>query len=231
MSNRYLARFWVRFFDICFSLIAIIALLPLFLICAVLLRFTGEGEIFYSQVRVGRNRKNFSMLKFATMLKDSPNMVGGTITVAGDSRVLPVGKFLRKTKINELPQLWNVLVGDMSLVGPRPITSDTFGYYTPNGQSVISIVRPGITGVSSIIFRSEEDMVNIGADPREFYKQRISPYKEALELWFVDNYSLKLYFKLVAVTAVVLFSTNSRVIFSFVHGVPDVPQSLRKFLV
>ena len=144
MSNRYSARFWVRFFDICFSLIAIIALLPLFLLCAVLLRFTGEGEIFTVKFALAGS-KNFSMLKFATMLKDSPNMVGGTITVAGDSRVLPVGKFLRKTKINELPQLWNVLVGDMSPVGPRPITPDTFGYYTPNGQSVISIVRPGIT--------------------------------------------------------------------------------------
>ena len=115
MSNRYSARFWVRFFDIFPNRDNSLA--AAFLLCAVLLRFTGEGEIFYSQVRVGRNRKNFSMLKFATMLKDSPNMVGGTITVAGDSRVLPVGKFLRKTKINELPQLWNVLVGDMVWLG------------------------------------------------------------------------------------------------------------------
>ena len=217
----------IRLFDFVFALMGLVFGFPV-LVLLMLIGWLDTGSPIFRQERVGRHKKPFTLVKFRTMKLDTASVASH---LASASAITPLGHFLRGTKLDELPQLWNVLVGDMSLVGPRPITPDTFGYYTPNGQSVISIVRPGITGVSSIIFRSEEDMVNIGADPREFYKQQISPYKEALELWFVDHYSLKLYFKLIMVTAVVLFSTNSKLIFSFVHGVPDVPLSLRKFLV
>ena len=110
----------MRFIDLCFSSLGLIILLPLFLAVAILLKFTGEGDIFYLQERIGLNGKTFFIIKFATMLRNSPNIGSGTITSKNDSRILPVGKILRKTKINELPQLLNVLFGDMSIIGPRP---------------------------------------------------------------------------------------------------------------
>ena len=116
----------IRFFDIIFSSLALIIFLPIFTLVAVLLRFTGEGEVFYVQQRIGFNGREFGLLKFATMLKDSPNMLGGDITIKNDPRVLPIGRFLRLTKINELPQLINVISGSMSLIGPRPLTKKCF---------------------------------------------------------------------------------------------------------
>ena len=115
-----------RFFDILLSSLAIsffsIILLPVIII----LRLTGEGEIFYLQKRIGKNNKEFYLLKFATMLKNSSKMQNGTVTIKNDPRVLPFGKFLRKSKINELPQLFNILKGDMSIIGPRPQTPNYF---------------------------------------------------------------------------------------------------------
>ena len=112
----------VRFFDIFFSGLALIVLSPLLVPVVIILKFTGEGEVFYLQDRVGKDGKIFKLMKFATMLKDSPNMGTGTVTVKDDPRVLPFGKFLRKTKINELPQLLNILKGDISIIGWRPQT-------------------------------------------------------------------------------------------------------------
>ena len=106
-----------RMLDIFFSGLAIFCLSPLLLPIACILRITGEGEVFFIQNRVGRKSDQFGLIKFATMLKDSPNIGTGEITINNDPRVLPLGKFLRKSKINELPQLWNILVGDMSVVG------------------------------------------------------------------------------------------------------------------
>src|SRR5690606_21086740 len=115
-----------RFFDIVLASAALLVLAPLLLPITLILRFTGEGEVFYVQQRVGKNREFFGLYKFATMLKNSPNMSTGTVTVKDDPRVLPVGRFLRKTKLNELPQLFNVLKGDMSIIGPRPQTRRCF---------------------------------------------------------------------------------------------------------
>ena len=117
-----------RVCDIFFSALALVFLSPLLIPIALLLRFTGEGEVFFVQERVGLNQQTFGLLKFATMLKDSANIGSGTITVRNDPRVLPVGKVLRKTKINELPQLLNILRGDMSVIGPRPLTRNHFNY-------------------------------------------------------------------------------------------------------
>ena len=126
-----------RFFDIIFSIFALLVFLPIFIIIILILKFTGEGEVFFLQERIGKGGKIFKLLKFATMLKDSPNIGTGTVTMKNDSRILPVGKFLRKTKINELPQLLNILFGDMSVIGPRPLTPQTFKSYSFNIQETI----------------------------------------------------------------------------------------------
>ena len=119
-----------RFFDIFLSALGLLVFSPLLIFVALILRFSGEGEILFLQERVGRNRKVFNIFKFATMLKDSPKIGTGTISIKNDPRVLPVGKILRRTKINELPQLLNILIGDMSIVGPRPLTSKSFDFYS-----------------------------------------------------------------------------------------------------
>ena len=142
-----------RFLDILFSGLALLALSPLLVPIVIILKFSGEGEVFFFQERIGKDGKLFKLYKFATMLKDSPNLGTGTVTMRDDPRVLPVGKFLRKTKINELPQLLNIFLGDMSVIGPRPLTAQTFGSYSDNTKAVISQVRPGLSGVGSIIFR------------------------------------------------------------------------------
>ena len=158
-----------RFFDVLFSSIAMLVLSPLFLPLIFLLKITGEGEVFFVQNRVGRGGKSFELYKFATMLKNSPNMGTGTVTVHKDPRILPIGGFLRKSKINELPQLINIFKGDMSIIGPRPQTQRCFDAFPPVSQQEIIKVRPGLSGIGSIIFRSEEEMMHASNDPNKFY--------------------------------------------------------------
>ena len=160
----------IRIFDIVLSLAALIILCPILLPIALILRFTGEGEVFYVQERIGSNQRPFGLFKFATMLKNSPNIGTGTITVSNDSRVLPVGRVLRKTKINELPQLLNVLIGEMSIIGPRPLTQNHFAHYAPEAREIISSVRPGLSGVGSIVFRDEERLLSDKEDPKNYYR-------------------------------------------------------------
>ena len=146
----------IRFFDVLLSAIALFILLPLFLPITILLKSTGEGEVFFLQERIGKDGKKFMLFKFATMLKNSPNIGTATVTMKNDPRVLPVGRFLRKTKINELPQLLNIFFGDMSVIGPRPLTSEAFESYSDNTKYLIKKVRPGLSGIGSIVFRAEE---------------------------------------------------------------------------
>jgi len=216
-----------RFFDIFLSLIAIVMLAPFLVPVMVILRFTGEGEIFYIQQRVGREGHEFRLLKFATMIKNSPNIGAGEITMRKDPRVLPFGKFLRKTKLNELPQLCNILIGDMSVVGPRPMVPNTYVYYPETARQKLNTVRPGLTGVGSIIFRDEERYLADHKYPMEFYREYIIPYKSDLEIWFVENNSLWLYFKIIFVTAwVVIFPQSTIPGFAF-KGLSPKPESLR----
>ena len=146
----------IRFFDLIFASIAIVLFSPLLIPILILLLLTGEHKILYKQTRVGRKGHLFSLLKFATMLENSPNLPGGDITSGNDPRVLPFGRFLRKTKINEMPQLLNVLFGDISIVGPRPLTPKNFSFYSDDIQDIIKKLRPGLTGKGSIVFRDEE---------------------------------------------------------------------------
>ena len=132
-----------RSLDITISLIAILLLSPLLIPIIVLLKMTGEGYIFYKQKRVGRDNKLFDLLKFATMFKDSPNMVGGNITSKNDPRILPIGNFLRKYKINELPQIINVLIGDMSIIGRRPTVMEHYNFYKEDVKIILSNYNPG----------------------------------------------------------------------------------------
>ena len=203
----------VRFFDLFFSSTAIILLSPLLLPMAFLLLCTGEHKIFYRQKRVGLNGVSFNLLKFATMLENSPNLPGGDITSGNDPRVLPLGKFLRKTKLNELPQLVNIILGDISLVGPRPLTPNNFSFYDKKTQEIIKKVKPGLTGIGSIVFRDEESIIkNSHKNPVDCYKEDISPYKGRLESWFIEKKSLAIYFIIIFLTAnSVLFPTSKLV--------------------
>ena len=220
-----------RLFDIILSSLALITLLPLLGPLALLLSFTGEGKVFYRQERVGIRNKIFKLLKFATMLEDSPNLPGGDITHGDDPRVLPVGKILRKTKINELPQLLNIFLGDISIVGPRPLTPRNFEYYDKETQDAINKIKPGLTGVGSIVFRDEESIIhNSSQSPEECYKEDITPYKGELEKWFSQNQSLYLYFSLIFLTAWVVFFPKSGIVWKVFSSIPSPPDLLKENL-
>ena len=205
-------KFSKRLLDIITSLLALIILSPLLLPIVIILRFSAEGYVFYFQDRIGKDRVNFKIIKFATMLKDSPNLASGSITLSGDWRVTKPGKFLRKTKINELPQIINILKGDISLVGPRPLVTKTFSAYNEEVQSKIYNVKPGLTGIGSIIFRDEESIISAvtDEDPHEFYKRVIAPYKGELEMWYQLNCSFLLDLQLIFMTAWVILVPNSK---------------------
>jgi lipopolysaccharide/colanic/teichoic acid biosynthesis glycosyltransferase len=216
-----------RFFDILFSGLALGVLSPLLVPIVIILKCSGEGEVFFLQERIGKDGKLFTLFKFATMLKDSPNLGTGTVTMRGDPRVLPVGKFLRKTKINELPQLLNIFFGDMSIIGPRPLTAQTFGSYSNSTQSVIKQVRPGLSGIGSIIFRDEEEIMYGATASVDFYDSVIAPYKGALEEWFVSNKGIYVYFSAIFITVwAVLFSKTS-IAWRVFKGLPEPPENLK----
>lgn len=202
-----------RFFDFFSSLIVLIILSPLLVPIVLVLKFSAEGEVFYLQERVGYKKKKFSIMKFATMLKNSENIGSGTITLRNDFRVTKPGKFLRKTKINELPQLVNILFGDISVVGPRPLLKESFESYPAQVQKKIYFSKPGLTGIGSIVFRDEEDILSSlnDKDPHVFYNTVIAPYKGELELWYLKNKSFLTDFKLILVTAWVIFFPKSKI--------------------
>jgi len=216
-----------RFFDILFSSVALFVLSPLLIPIVIILKFSGEGEVFFSQERIGKDGKLFKLFKFATMLKDSPSLGTGTVTMRDDPRVLPVGKFLRKTKINELPQIFNIFIGDMSIIGPRPLTHQTFSSYAETTQSIIMQVRPGLSGVGSIIFRGEEDIMHGTNASVEFYNNFIAPFKGALEEWFVTNKSLYIYFMAIFITAWVVLFPKTKVPWVVFKGLPRPPKELK----
>ncbi len=216
-----------RIFDILLSSIALLLLSPLFIPIVIILKFTGEGEIFYLQERIGKHGNLFMLYKFATMLKNSPALNTGTVTVKDDPRILPVGKFLRKTKINELPQLINILFGDMSVVGPRPLTKQTFEAYSDNVQEVIKTVRPGLSGVGSIIFRDEENILVDTNGSLIFYRDIVAPYKGALEVWYVKNLSFINYLKVILITVIVVIFPKSQIVWYAFRGLPIPSDRLR----
>lgn len=211
-----------RLIDIFISSLLLVVLLPLLLPIAIILKCSGEGYIFYYQKRIGYKNKYFNIIKFATMLKNSPNIGTGSITLRNDPRLLPMGKFLRMTKINELPQILNVLKGDMSIVGPRPLVDRTFNAYPENIRPLVYDSKPGITGIGSIIFRDEEELIsNSGMPPHEFYEKVIAPYKGALEMWYNKNKGLYVDVMIMFMTAWAIVFSKSDLVRKVFKGLPE----------
>lgn len=222
----------IRIFDIFFSFLAIAILSPLLIIVIIILRFSGEGEIFYKQKRVGFNGVNFNLLKFCTMLKNSENMGTGTLTVKNDPRILPFGSFLRKTKINELPQLFNIFLGNMSVIGPRPQTQESFAYFPEIFKKDLKKMKPGLSGIGSIIFSNEEEILDGTNEPINFYKNSIAPYKAELEIWYLGKKNrISTYFLLILFTVMAITGFNKKYLFSVYKDLPNIPEDLSKFII
>ena len=215
-----------RLFDIVLSGTALLLLSPLLIPLAIALLFTGEGEVLFKQARVGRGGAYFDLYKFATMLKNSPSMGTGTVTLKNDPRVLPLGRLLRKTKINELPQLINIFLGDMSIIGPRPQTRRCFDAFPKRSQQEIIKVRPGLSGIGSIIFRDEEEMMHDSDDPNQLYDEVIMPYKGLLEEWYVQHQSTGVYLNCIWLTMLVILVPSSQAVWRFFKNLPVPPESL-----
>ncbi len=197
-----------RILDIFVSFFILLAISPLFIILYPILKFTGEGEVFFYQERIGKSYKPFNLIKFATMLKDSPN--SGTVTMKNDPRILPLGRFLRNTKINELPQILNVLKGDMSMVGFRPLTEEGFQHYPEDIKRIILQMKPGLTGLGSIIFFKEEDILfNSKKDKMTCYREDVIPLKGALEKWYFEHRNFLLDIKIIIATGLIILFKKS----------------------
>jgi len=160
-------------------------------------------------------------------MKNSSKIGTGSLTVHNDPRVLPVGKFLRKTKINEVPQILNILLGDMSIVGPRPFMEVDFQKFSSDIQKVFYNVRPGLTGIASIIFRDEQKYYSLpNIDPHEFGKKYIAPYKGELELWYQKNLSLYTDIMLIFLTAYTLIAPQNNLVYKVFNDLPERPEEL-----
>lgn len=220
----------IRLLDLFLSIFALLILTPLLLPVIFILKLTGERKVFFRQVRVGRYQKKIKIYKFATMLENSPHMGTGTITMKDDPRILPFGKYLRKTKINELPQLINILIGDMSFVGPRPLTENNFAYYDKTQREMISQVRPGLSGVGSIIFRNEEEILNNQSGVRDFYRDKIAPYKAEVEIWFVQNYKFSINCILILLTILIVVMPKRQHIWQIFPSLPRPPKDLETLI-
>jgi lipopolysaccharide/colanic/teichoic acid biosynthesis glycosyltransferase len=221
----------IRFMDIVFSGIAIIILFPFMIPIMIALKLTGEHDIFYTQIRIGKGGKSFRILKFATMLRNSPNMSGGLITAINDPRLLPMGKFLRKTKINELPQILNIFIGHMSFVGYRPFIAEHYNLYSDEIKRHINTIKPGITGIGSIIFRNEEEILHLIQERFYFHDKIITPYKGKLECWYVKNQNVKNYFMVIFCTFLVIFNSKNNLWQKLFKNLPEIPEELKEHLL
>jgi lipopolysaccharide/colanic/teichoic acid biosynthesis glycosyltransferase len=219
----------MRFIDFFFSLFLLIVLAPLLILpIFFLFKIKGLKNFFFSQERVGKNFHFFKIYKISTMNSDSE--LSGSITVKNDSRVLPFGNFLRRTKINELPQLINILKGEMSFVGPRPLTKEVFSLYNEENQKIISTIEPGLTGIGSIFFSEEENLLSQQSFSEQirFYKDIVVPYKASLEIWYVNNKSLYLNVKIMFVTFLLLFFNSKNLLSFFFKELPKEPKLLKR---
>lgn len=219
-----------RWADFLVSLAVLIVISPILLIVMLILKCSGEGEVFYNQKRIGYHDKPFGIMKFATMLKNSPNIGHKTVTLRDDPRITTIGKYLRITKLNEIPQILNVLKGDMSFVGPRPLLDTSVAKYAQSVQDILYKNRPGITGLGSIVFRDEEKLVSEislrGADPMQYYRQHIYPYKGQLETYYYQNMSFLTDLKILIATAWQIIFKQSMVVYTFFPDLPHLPVEL-----
>ncbi|CAN5841964.1 sugar transferase [soil metagenome] len=211
-----------RIIDLTIAFLALVLLSPILIPAILILKFTGEHEVFYFQNRIGYKNKPFSIWKFATMLRNSPNLGTGEITLRNDPRVTAFGKFLRMTKINELPQIINVFTGDMSIVGPRPLMEVSFKLYTPEVQKIIYNSKPGMTGIASVLFRDEEKLLSDAADPRAKYAS-IYPYKAALEIWYQQHASTYTDLVIIFLTAWSIIFPKNKLVTKIFKDLPERP--------
>jgi len=190
----------------------------------VLLLLTGEHEVFYTQPRIGYKNEKFDIWKFATMLKNSPSLGSGSITLRNDPRVTTIGHYLRISKLNELPQFINLLIGNMTLVGPRPHMDVDFRLYPPHIQDIIFNVKPGITGIGSLIFRDQEMIfTKAKVDPHLYYQRFMAPFKGDLEVWYQENMNFMLDLKILFLTAWIIVNPSSDSIYKFFPELPRTP--------
>ena len=188
----------IRFFDFILSLVGLVVLAPIFIVLAIWIKINSKGPFFYKQVRVGQNGIDFGLFKFRSMVVDADKK--GLITVGGrDPRITRSGYFIRKYKLDELPQLINVLVGDMSLVGPRPEVRKYVDLYTDEQQKVLS-VKPGITDYASIEYMDENEILGKSSDPEKTYIEEIMPEKIKYNMKYIQNKNVSEYFKIIFLT-------------------------------
>lgn len=188
----------IRFFDFVLSLVGLVILAPIFIVLAVWIKIDSVGPVFYKQIRVGQNGRDFGLFKFRSMVVDADKK--GLITVGGrDPRITRSGYFIRKYKLDELPQLINVLVGDMSLVGPRPEVRKYVELYDDDQNKVLS-VKPGITDYASIEYMDENEILGKSTDPEKTYIEEIMPEKIKYNMKYIKNRSLIEYFKIIFLT-------------------------------
>jgi len=210
-----------RIIDITVSFFILLILSPFLLILVIILKLSGEHEAFYAQKRIGYNNKGFRLYKFVTMKKCNPNLPDMEFTLDNYSRVTAIGKFLRLTKINEIPQFFNVLKGDMSLVGPRPLIPVSFDMYPEEVKNKLFYLKPGLTGIGSIIFRNEESLVTEkGINLKEFYQNNIIPYKGVLETWYYENKNFKLDIIILFLTAWAIFFPKLNLHYKILRELP-----------
>ena len=219
-----------RFFDILFSGLAMLVLFPFMLPIVIGLKLTGEHDIFYLQERIGKGGKSFKVFKFATMMRNSSSMAVGLDTLKDDPRILPKGKFLRKTKINELPQLINIFIGNMSVIGYRPFVKEHYDLYSDEVKVEINKIVPGLSGIGSVVFRDEEDILHTVEEPNYVHDKIITPYKGSLECWYVEHRNVANYFKLIFATVVVVLKPESKVWQKWFKDLPPVPENLKEYI-
>jgi lipopolysaccharide/colanic/teichoic acid biosynthesis glycosyltransferase len=195
-----------RVFDLICCLVALIALLPLFVILAIAVKLDSRGPVFFSQERVGWGGRRFRLYKFRTMVADAAQC-GPAITRGGDWRVTRIGKVLRRFKLDELPQLWNVVKGDMSIVGPRPEVPKYVALFPKEYERVLT-VRPGITDLATLQYRNEESVLQHAADAEQFYVEQVLPAKLKLNLEYLKKRGFFYDLKLILLTLVRIVKTS-----------------------
>ena len=214
-------KIFKRFSDIIFSIFGIIITGPIMLLTIIILYLTGEKKPIFNQLRVGKNKQLFRLYKLRTMNDNGANN-SGPITFHNDDRITFFGKFLRWSKIDEFPQFFNVLNGDLSFVGPRPLMPETFYKYKKSTQEIITTIRPGISGAGSVIFRNESFILKtVSKDKQEdIYINNILPYKGQLEEWYIDNRSFIMDLKLLIFSVLVVVYSGVKGLNSFFKGLP-----------
>lgn len=225
-------RFLKRILDIIISIIALVVLSPLLLVVVILLLLTGEHEVLYLQSRIGYELKDFKIWKFATMAKNSENTGNRDVTLRNDPRVTKVGKYLRITKVNELPQIINVLIGNMSIVGPRPLPKESFDNYEDKYKSRVYNSIPGITGIGGILLRDEEQIltkaVDKGISLLRINEDLIYPYKGEVEMWYQANKSIRTDILIIFLTAWVIIFSESNLPYKVFKTLPERPDDFDK---